>query len=282
MNDNSFDAHSHSMHILPAFFLLTFLISLFSFPAYSQSESFPKWTAGISQQVDFFSDFYDEQYITQFSLISEFSRSTWIAHVNQGYRFEQWGTQLELEAYPQLGDGIYALINYAYSPDDIFPEHRAGFELFASVPPRSEVSLGFRYLDFRGNAQSLIFTGALTHYWNSYMFTLRPYYTMTDLGDGQTLTLLARRFFNLERSYIQLFGGFGTTTEDIILQLVDGAFQEDVLLLKSQQLLLSGRFHLSNRWYLTAETGLIRQELGFDPDNYVNNYRVKAGFYFRF
>jgi len=262
--------------------LLCLTTVLFSKPVQSQSETNPIWTAGISQQIDFFSDVYDEQFITQFTLISEFDRSTWIANINRGFRFDQWGTQFELETYPKFGEHYYGHFMYAWSPDDIFPVHRAGAEIFRALPYRSEASVGIRYLDFRGDAQSWILTGSLTHYWEQYMFTLRPYFTFTDSGSGQTITLLARRFFDSERSYIQLLGGFGTTTEDILLQLGDGVILSDNLLLKSQQLIFTSHYYLTGRWHLRGEAGIIRQELRFDPGTYVNNYRIKAGIFYTF
>ena len=59
--------------------------------------------------------------------------------------------QYELEAYPVLSKKNYAYISYGYSPDNLFPKHRFGGELYQKFFRTFELSAGIRNLQFRSS-----------------------------------------------------------------------------------------------------------------------------------
>ena len=50
-----------------------------------------------------------------------FDLGTVILRTNRATRFDTWGTQVEVDAYPHLTDGTYAYLNLGHSGDSIFP-----------------------------------------------------------------------------------------------------------------------------------------------------------------
>lgn len=72
-----------------------------------------------------------------------------IGRVNQARRFGESGTQLEVDAYPRIGRGMYLYANAGVSQQRIFPRQRFGAELYKNLPNALETSLGFRQLNFK-------------------------------------------------------------------------------------------------------------------------------------
>ncbi len=71
------------------------------------------------------------------SLSRETPLGSVIGRLNYANRFSTNTYQVEVDAYPGIRKGLYAYVNYGYSPESIFPRHRAGLELFSNPGQRT-------------------------------------------------------------------------------------------------------------------------------------------------
>lgn len=140
-------------------------------------------------------------------------RGSLIARANYARRFGVTGTQVEVDAYPRLGRGMYAYLNAGYSGATIFPEWRFGGELFANLPSAWEASAGFRQLRFEGSPVTL-YTGSVGKYVGNYWFSIRPYVRSKDTGTSSSATLTARRYFSDTDHFLGARVGYGSNPSD--------------------------------------------------------------------
>jgi len=137
-----------------------------------------------------------------------------LLRVNWSQRFGSRATQFEIDAYPRIMDGLYVYVNYGYSADRLYPEHRFGGELYANLPRGVELSAGFRRLQF-ANTDVTIYTGTVAKYVGNWWISLRPYITPKSIGTSQSYALTARRYFGNRDSFIGLTVGTGSSPGDI-------------------------------------------------------------------
>jgi YaiO family outer membrane protein len=176
-----------------------------------------------------------------------------LARATVARRFAQTGEQLELEAYPRLTPRTYAFLNVGYSRSGLFPEYRAGAELFANTHSGLEFSLGARHLAFETVGVTL-YTGSAGVYRGNYFLALRPFLSMQD---DELLTagdLLARRYLRSAGEYVTLRMGAGDTRDD-------GLIQFDLERISSFHIGLDGRLPLNPRVALRLGTGYEREDL---------------------
>lgn len=168
-----------------------------------------------------------------------------ILRVNQAERFGRDGTQFEIDAYPKLRDGTYMYLNYGYSEDSIFPEHRWGAEIFQSLPRSFEGSLGVRRLDFASSNVTL-WTGSIAKYSGNYWIALRPYYNQRDTRSSLSGEIKVRNYFRSADDYWTLAASWGHVEDESIVEPetatldswrvsagLQGFVRRDVLILKS-------------------------------------------------
>lgn len=117
-----------------------------------------------------------------------------IGRLNHGRRFNQSGTQFEVDAYPQLGRGMYLYANAGYSAQSIFPRTRVGAELYKSFPNALEGSLGFRQLNFRSSHVTL-YTGSAGKYMGNDYYVVRPYVSRREGATAFSGQVMMRRYF---------------------------------------------------------------------------------------
>ena len=124
------------------------------------------------------------------------SLGTVIGRVNYAKRFglDALKPQFEADAYPRIGENDYLYLNYGFSNNKIFPDHRGGFEWYHSFPGSFEGSLGGRLLHFKDSKRVIIYTGSFGKYFGNYWMSLRPYITpgndgtsVFNLPDGSAL-----------------------------------------------------------------------------------------------
>lgn len=262
-----------------ALMLLLFFLML-SFQVTSQASDF-KYEVGLKQQTGFFSRIYDTQHQTGFHIATNRSHGKYMLRMRRGVRFNQTAYQWEMENYPIISDRMYGYIAYAWSNSIIFSEHRAGAEIFSSIPFRSEVSLGMRYMSFKNAPESWILTGSLSHYLHSWLFTVRPYLVFSEDRTGRTITASVRYILNDTGDYIMLRGSRGVSPDQVLFQLGEEQYA-DVLLLESLQAGLESRYRISERITGQGSIDLYRQELSFDPGNHVLNWVFRFGATYHF
>ena len=145
---------------------------------------------------------------------------TIIGKVNIGSEYPiAWGDQgfqYELEAYPKLSSSNYLFLNYAYSDNLFFPNHRTGFEFFQRLPKGFEASLGFRTIYW--TSMTWIYTGSVSWMNKSHYIAFRPYLSQNSANEwNESYTLTYRYYFNPERDdYIYTLFGMGSYSDDFL------------------------------------------------------------------
>lgn len=138
-----------------------------------------------------------------------------IARASVARRFGDTGQQLEAEAYPRLGEGVYAFLGLGWSPSGLFPDWRYTAELFGVVAPGVELSGGVRRLHFGDEAVTL-YTASAARYLGSWYLSARPFLSPRE---GELLfsgSLLARRYLRTEDEWLALsFGGGEVPSEEV-------------------------------------------------------------------
>jgi len=233
---------------------------------------------GVINSVDVFDVVYDPMIYSGVEYIRETGIGRIIPRVNFSNRFNINGLQYEMDFYPKISKTFYAYTNYGYSNARIFPNHRAGAELYANLPKALEVSAGIRYLDFV-TSRAVIYTGSAGLYSGNYYFSLRPYLTPRSDGPiGVSGSLLARKYYNDRENYfgVNLILGYSPEIKQLISDS-DIIIAQTLLFVESQQLLFEYQFtakSLTNSYM--ASLGVTRQELVFDPGKFF--WAISAGF----
>lgn len=234
---------------------------------------------GVDQQVSFFSKAYDAQYQSALHIGTKRSTGSYTFRLHRGFRFNQYAYMWELESYPVFTNSMYAYVAYAYSNSDIFPSHRVGLELFSALPGQLEGSVGIRYIDVDSGSQTLMLTTSLSHYISAFIITVRPFFIFSDSGTGQTWLGSLRWSLNDSGNYLLIRGAVGSSSDEIIFQVAQEQVK-DLLLLKSSQIGTEGRYYITKSISGLAAMTLYRQELAFDPGNFVSNWTVRAALNF--
>ncbi len=136
-----------------------------------------------------------------------------IGRVNLAQRFDDEGSQFEIDAYPRLRKKTYAYLNVGVSSTDLFPELRYGAEIYHNFPHGYETSIGFRQLEF-DTSDVTIYTGTLAKYVGNYWISWRPNYVSKDDGSSYSNGLSVRRYFGGRYEYAEVSVGGGTSNED--------------------------------------------------------------------
>lgn len=229
-----------------------------------------------SANYDFFSEVFGNAATYSLQYGRKTSLGTVFGRVNQSNRFDTQGWQAEVDLYPTIARGVYAYLNYGYSPTALFPAHRAGGEIYASLPLAFEASGGFRYLYFNASSDVLMYTASLGKYYKNLWFSARVFVTPTASLTTTSLALQARRYFADPNHFIGLSGGFGFSPDFRNLQSNDGLSTTEIYRLKSDRVALTYQKPIGQSWQLAGDIGYGRQELVFDAGNYVQIWSVNV------
>lgn len=255
---------------------ISFLSGLY--PLFAQSSL---QRIGLSTQTNRFDSIFDPMYSQSISYSKTTDFAELIGKLNLTQRFNSTGAQLELDAYPKFGSGRYAYVSYAYSNSFLFPEHRFGAEFYTPFLSKFEGSLGVRYLNFASSGLTSIYTGSVSYYYQSYLFSIRPFLIPNDSGLGTSVSLSARKYLN-DSDFLHLRMGFGVLADQNLIQLSDDSAGKNVVQLATQSIGLSYQKAVGKNWVLQAGLGLSRDELLFNPGSFVLNTSIDLGFTYSF
>ena len=147
----------------------------------------------------------------------------------------------ELEAYPKLAPKTYAYLAGAVSNDSVlYPEWRAGAELFHGFGKGWEASVGMRHLAFDEDVD--LFTASLGKYIGNWLVIGRAYRSDDDTSWQAT----ARRYFGDDGTY--LGARVGTARDEIR----SGA---DVEALRRNEGVVEGLYVSPSRWTVRGRAG---------------------------
>ena len=149
--------------------------------------------------------------------------------------------QLEVEAYPRLAPKTYAYLAAAVANDGVlYPDWRAGVELFHGFGKGYEASAGWRHLAF-DDAVDLI-TASFGKYVGNWLVVGRGYLS----NDTTSWQASARRYFGDDGTYLGVRAG---TARD---ELRSGV---DVQALERSEAVVEGLYIAPSRWTVQGRAG---------------------------
>jgi YaiO family outer membrane protein len=124
--------------------------------------------------------------------------------------------QFELDYYQSLtrSKSTTFWLNYAYSPDEVFPTHRITYEVWQKLPANFLISAGGNHYFFDETAT--IFNVGLEYYFSRYWVGFKTYLQLKDPKVTTSYTLTGRVFFK-DVNYLQLGVGIGAAQDEPFL-----------------------------------------------------------------
>ena len=238
---------------------------------------------GVSAAADVFDVIYDPMIYASIYYNRKTKYGAIIPRINYSNRFQTNGVQYEIDAYPKFSKKLNAYLNYGFSNSEIYPNHRAGAELYANLPRAMEASLGVRYLDFN-TSSVFVYTGSFGMYRGNYYFSLRPYVTPSANNTYNISgNLLARKYFKDKYNFLGVNLSYGYASD--LKQFKNGSvvLAETLLYLESQQIQIEYQFTIKeNPSVYRASMGITRQELSFDPGKFFYAASIGLDYQFKF
>lgn len=223
----------------------------------------------VEHTFEFFTKPYMRRWhVTSFQYQRDEKWGTLIAKVNAGQLipssgelFNPGAVQYELDAYPMLGKGFYAYLNYGYSNGELFPMHRAGLELFKIFHKGFETSLGARYLYFNEFSDLWIYTGSISKYQKDWWFSFRPYISVVNSDWYQSYFFFARKYAS-QYNYVGAMIGYGISPDIFYITPVTFKYVN----LNSYQVRLDFQHRLSKHFLFRSLAGYAYDEYSANND----------------
>ncbi|WP_026953980.1 YaiO family outer membrane beta-barrel protein [Algoriphagus vanfongensis] len=196
---------------------------------------------------------------------------TIIGRVTQSVRFDDFGTLVELDAYPSLGENSYAYINVGGSGAGFFPKLRVGTSIYFNLPKAWEIEGGYRYLGF--TEATHIATASLGKYVGNWWFNLRlNVIPSEDDGTSTSGNLQGRYYFKTAEDYFSFQVSTGVSPDE--------ETRDQTQLLNSYRIRLGYQQLLTERFMIYGFTGFTRDELS--PTVTRDNLNFSLGTEYRF
>jgi YaiO family outer membrane protein len=158
-----------------------------------------------------------------------------------------------------------------FSNDSIFPNYKAGFELYQGIPYAMEVSGGFRYLKFYPDIAVLL-TLSLSKYLQDYLFIVRPYFNLNNKKIFSSLIFGARKYFNEPFDYLGVNFSFGNSPDDPGKQTF---MVNDIYTLNSIKTWTDFRCRIISRFLVNIILSFEHEE--YIKDKYRNKFSIGSG-----
>jgi YaiO family outer membrane protein len=196
------------------------------------SESLRSNTIGIRAAVDVYSKVFDPMQYYTLSYGRQTKYGSIIGKVNFNRRFNENGTQIEVDLYPKITKGLYAYVNIGFANTFLFPDLRYGAELYKSLPHSLELSAGFRTLKY--STTTNIYTGSIGWYTGNSYWSLRPYFTPGDGGTSSSAAINYRKYRSDAANFMSFTFSMGVSPE--VNQFIFSATDAAIINLKTQRL----------------------------------------------
>ncbi|GAA0877073.1 hypothetical protein GCM10009119_00410 [Algoriphagus jejuensis] len=193
-----------------------------------------------------------------------------IARVTQSLRYDGFGTLVELDAYPSIGENGYAYLNIGGSGASFFPKLRVGASYYHNLEKAWEVEAGYRYLGF--SSATHIITGSVGKYIANWWLNMRVNVIPDDTGTSTSGQFTARYYFKTAEDFFSLQLSSGVSPDE--------ETRDQSQLLNSYRARVGYQQLISPKFMIYGYTGYSRDELS--TDNYRNNINLSLGFEYRF
>jgi YaiO family outer membrane protein len=154
------------------------------------------------------------QHLYYFEYSRKFKGFSATARINYADRFGKTGAQAEIDMYTKLGSRWYLYLNYGYGFEkSLFPEHRAGAEVYFPLFRVLDASIGGRFLKFE-NSQLFIATASLSRYTKRSWYGLRSFISFKESGTSVSLIGSYRLYSQNRFNYWGVELSYGTSPDD--------------------------------------------------------------------
>lgn len=166
--------------------------------------------------IDLFDKIFSPQHLASLGYSFPVYDNTLGFRINYANRFGLNDFQLETDFYLKFKNKQYLYLNYGYAFNaSLFPEHRIGIEYYFPVTPKTDASIGGRFLKYTFS-DVYIATGHIGHYFGNSHLSLRPYYVLKMPNAESSISLLAN-YKIFERNELNYWGielGYGNSPDD--------------------------------------------------------------------
>jgi len=194
-----------------------------------------------------------------------------IARVTHSQRFDDSGTQFELDAFPSLGKKSYGYLNVGFSEAFFFPKFRFGTSVFWNLPKAYEIEAGYRYLQFTETTH--IITSSFGKYISNWWLNLRLNFIPGTEGSSSSGNLQVRYYFSGPEDFFSFQASTGVSPDE-----ENRDFQSQ--LLNSYRVRVGYQHLWTPRWMGFGFVGYSRDEIS--KTNFRNNLNISVGTEFRF
>lgn len=181
-------------------------------------------------------DVYSKPYYRNFNLAHmgfgyKGNLTTFYGTLNLGYLYEDISEapivsinnqkQIEFDYYQCLSKSKSTSfwLNYAYSQDKIYPQHRITFELWQKLPVNFLISGGGCHYIF-DNSNATILNVGLENYFNRYWLEFKTYFFLKQPNITYSYSLTGRVFFK-DVNYLQLGINIGSAQDEPFILISD-------------------------------------------------------------
>ena len=210
-------------------------------------------------------DYYnarDPQKLASIEIGRSFSFGSIIYRASYAEKFNSQGLQAEADGYLRFVKSNYLYVNLGFSDSRVFPDLRAGVEIFQKLPASFELSGGYRYLRFSPPGTS-IYTASLGKYYRNYWFAFRTYLTpKVSIGTekflqktSQTYILNIRNYFDDADNYFGIRISRGQSPDEQKLAY------DSTPLLKTYQAAIEYQRRIFGRWVMKGDIGVADEEI---------------------
>lgn len=204
----------------------------------------------------------DPQKLASIEIGRSFVFGSIIYRASYAEKFNNNGLQAEADGYLRFVKSNYLYVNLGFSDSKVFPDLRAGVEIFQKLPSSFELSGGYRYLRFSPPGTS-IYTASLGKYYRNYWFAFRTYLTpKVSLGTekflqktSQTYILNIRNYFDDADNYLGIRISRGQSPDEQKLAYTNTP------LFKTIQGGLEYQRRIFGRWIMKGEIGVAEEEI---------------------
>jgi YaiO family outer membrane protein len=168
---------------------------------------------------------------------------TFVGSYNYANRFGNQGTQYMLQAYPKLGNKMYAWLIAGLSDGKAFPNGTYGISLFRGVKKYWEPELGIRIFTINKNDEkSIVLRGGLSYHKAQNRFNYLLSSIRGTSSEGLAHNFYYRRYLKDDESYMQLSLGTGANAQNLI------STQFDNFIINSFAASVSGVYWFNKNW----------------------------------
>jgi YaiO family outer membrane protein len=168
---------------------------------------------------------------------------TFVGSYNYANRFGNDGSQYMLQAYPKLGQKMYAWLILGLSDGKAFPNGTYGISLFRGVKKYWEPELGIRIFTITKNDEkSIVLRGGLSYHKAQNRFNYLLSSVKGTGTEGLSHNFYYRRYLKDDESYMQLSLGTGANAQNLI------STQFDNFIINSFAASVSGVYWFNKNW----------------------------------